>query len=854
MTKKLLLILFCFTASCLWIKAQVPELKFNIKAGSKSVKIVYRLSKAGDKATVDYGNGEQSVLEQTKEGELMTSNYSFQSVSSESRTMTITADNIVVLRLAANTAINGIISLDSPSLLKFNCDFTKLTESETIDFSKCPNIEEITLNDADVIAVNLPKEPKLKTFQCSPSLASQKALKIIDLTKCTQLETLGLKGVALDTIDLRACSNLKHLVIAGLSTKVYPKALLGAKAMKKLEFVNIQMCAFGYDMLPDLNETPLEQFTCNKQFPITINPNRINGLTVDMSHLATAKGIAPTLQNTVFNWQTKENNTWVKIPADKITQEEGVFAFDPSLLNGNENLNVRCQLFNAGYPDIEYYKSSGFTTRQITLQGPQPLAILTTTSLSPGKDEDDEPIDELSITMQLGAAKANTPIMIDWGDGITRDYTIGSTEPVSISETVDLGAQIKLYGEITLIDASKAYLTAIVLGDATKLERLRLSQNKIESINLNAVPNLKELMITDNKISDLNLSVCPKLEELYCGYNNLTQLNVKDNTKLSVLNCYNNHLTSLDVSALKELEIFVPSDNKLESPLDLSNNTNLRTLDIANCELSEVKLNSQYLRRVAASGNKLTSLQISRKGIAKYLYYLDIRKNNFDACGINDILTFLSENPEDINDIAGGCILQVKNNTGASTYDYSLLSKNQATSIWKVDTKGDGSGCNTAKIFDNGNTEFGTASIWTDNTMIAFGTPIEKNKNITIKISPNQGYEVDFVKFDKLPLSPENTENKTFNHILKQSGLLTYDFKISTSIDNVFSKELTITRCGNEFIIEKLAIGQNYTLSNILGQIIKSGTILSNGILRFTLNDNGCYLLRIGKSTIKLIR
>ncbi len=853
MTKKLFLVLFCLGISCMWLKSQTPELKFNIKAESKSVKIVYRLSKAGDKATVDYGNGEQSILEQTKDGELMTYNYTFRTVSSEARTMTITADNIVILRLTANTAINGIISLDSPSLLKFNCDFTKLPESESVDFSKCPNIEEITLNDADVTEVNLPAEPKLKTFQCSPSVASKKALKSIDLTKCTRLETLGLKGVALDTIDLRACPNLKQLVIAGLDTKVYPKALLGAKALKKLEFVNIQMCALGYDMLPDLNETSLEQFTCNKQFPVIINPNRIDGLTVDMSHLVSAKGIAPEPQNTVFSWQTKENGTWVKIPDDKIKQKDGVFTFDTSILNSSGTLAVRCHLFNAGYPDIEYYKSSGFTTRQITLQAPQPLAVLTTTSLSPGNDEDGEPIEELSITMQLGASVANTPIIIDWGDGIKRDYTIGSSEPVTVSETVDLGAQIKLYGEITLIDASGTHLTAIVLGDATKLERLRLSQNKIESIDLNAVPNLKELMITDNKISDLNISVCSDLEELYCGYNNLTQLNVENNTKLSVLNCYDNQLSSLDISALKQLEILVASNNKLNSPLDLSNNTKLRTLDIAGCELSEVKLNTEYLRRIVALGNKLTTLQISPKGKAKYLYYLDIRKNNFDACAINDILVFLSENPEDINDIAGGCILKVDNNTGASTYDYSILNKTQTTSIWKVDKKGDGSGCNTAKIFDNGNTEFGVASLWVDNIPVAFGSPIEKDKDITIKITPNEGYEVDFVNFDEVSLSATNTDNRTFIHTLKHSGLLTYDFKRSTSLDNIYTGGITIASSGNEFVVEGLAVGQKYTLSNILGQIIKSGTT-SSGTLRFVLNDTGCYILRIGKTTLKLIR
>ena len=109
-------------------------------------------------------------------------------------------------------------------------------------------------------------------------------------------------------------------------------------------------------------------------------------------------------------------------------------------------------------------------------QDTKPLITLSTTTVSPDNDDDGEPIEELAITLHLGAAKS-TPIRIDWGDGNLLDYTIGSSEPVSVSETVDLGAKIKIYGDISFVDASQTYLVAVELGQAATLNVLRLSQN-----------------------------------------------------------------------------------------------------------------------------------------------------------------------------------------------------------------------------------------------------------------------------------------------------------------------------------------------------------------------------------------
>ena len=219
---------------------------------------------------------------------------------------------------------------------------------------------------------------------------------------------------------------------------------------------------------------------------------------------------------------------------------------------------------------------------------------LSVTTESPGQDEDGYDIDEIDLSFQIAAAKAETKIQIDWGDGQLSDYTIPKAkEPFTVSQTVDLGAKIKLYGPVTLVDATGSKIVAVAFEDAATIETLRLSRNKIEQIELSRLPNLKELQISDNKLAELSLSATPKLEELYCGYNKLTQLPVEQTPLLSVLNCNDNQITSLALASLPKLEIAVLSGNAFGESLDLSANKELRVLDIEHCQLSQAKLESE---------------------------------------------------------------------------------------------------------------------------------------------------------------------------------------------------------------------------------------------------------------------
>lgn len=698
--RKILLLFLTLLISLLGATAQTEVIKFSVKPSSTSIKFAYRLAKKGDMAKVDYGQGEVTFLKQESDG-LVAHAYDFKTVSSEDRIITIEADKLDLIRLTS-TNINGVTEIVSNSLKRFNSDVASLVLTPKMDFSKCPSILEITLNNSDVQEVDLPTNPKLETFQCSPALFSTKALTRLDLSKCTRLTNVGLLQTGLDTIDLSGSPQMETLVISGLSTKVYPKALLGAKAMKNLKRVDIKMCALTYDQLPDLNETQLENFVVSKLLSPRIPKDKISGLTIDLSHINRQKGLSTTEEKTIFSWKSKDaqGKYSIDIPADKMIEKDGVFTFSPSLLDKDGKLTVRCYLFNPGYPNIAYY-STGYATLAETLSMPAPLATLTVTNASPGKNEEDDPIEEIPVEFHLGAETPNTVIYINWGDGAIEEYTIGSTEPVSVTKEVDLGAKIKLYGAISHLDASKTQLTAFEMGSATSLKVLRLSQNKIANIDLSPAENLKELMITDNKLTSLDLSGVSLLEELYCGWNELNSLDLTHTPKLSVLNCYNNKLNSINVTSLADLEIFVPSDNPFTTPLDLSKNNKLRSIDISNCGLETLQFGSTQMEKIIVFGNKLTKLLPSPNGIAERLYYIDIRKNQFDACAINDLLEFLptvetvSANTQNAYNIA------LAQNPGSATYDPSHLPQSNETgkTTWKADVKGDASGCTLPEEF-----------------------------------------------------------------------------------------------------------------------------------------------------------
>ena len=853
---KRLLLLPVLCLSILTSMAQEATVRLLVKPDATEVTFVYRLAQQGATAQIDLGGGETATLEQPEAEKLQTFKHTFAEPSSTQRTIAISADQLVTLRFTSSKAIYGVTQIAAPLLERFNCDYTTLMESEELDFSACPKLEEITLNGAEVSRVILPpNRGLLKTFQWATPLlptSDSRQLKELDLSGCTALENLSLQGTTLRTIDLTDTPLLKKLVITGLSNKAYPRQLIGGKALTHLEMVTLQFCAFTYDMLPDLNETPLDNFKVSKMYFAHVDRSQYRDMTVDLSNLASAKGIAQAPTPTTFTWFYKDAaNKWQPIPTDKVVagDKPGIYTIDESLLDPTTHqITVRAKLFNAGYPDLAFYKN-GLHTYNITLPYKPTTMSLSVTTESPGQDEDGYDIDEIDLSLQIAAAKAGTKVQIDWGGGQLSEYTIPkANEPFTVPQTVDLGAKIKLYGPVTLVDATASKIVGVAFEDAATIETLRLSRNKIEQIDLSRLPNLKELQITDNKLAELSLSATPKLEELYCGYNKLTQLHVEQTPLLSVLNCNDNQISALALASLPKLEIAVLSGNAFGESLDLSANKKLRVLDIENCQLTKVKLESEYLERIKANGNKLTELQlIPYPGLALNLHSLDVRDNSFTACDLNDLLIQLAP----AGDTSEGLYrVQLSGTPGATTYDKVLLNG------WIADSESTSEGCETAKIFDASTKSHGHAYIAVGDKKFNFADPIRRSVGGSIVLVPDEGYIPDYCEWgNKTKLTAEDKAGTIYFFVLSNNIFVSYAFKKDTGVAPVTDRPnvWVITPTATGWDIETPYSQTSYELYDLAGQLRAHGVTDQAGRLSCEL-PAGSYLLSIAGATIKLIR
>jgi len=140
-----------------------------------------------------------------------------------------------------------------------------------------------------------------------------------------------------------------------------------------------------------------------------------------------------------------------------------------------------------------------------------------------------------SFSFDISANADNTPIQVDWGDGTTTNYTIGSGSTTITGTLTD--NTVSIYG------IGITYFAAY----------------------------------NNNNLTSLDVSNCSMLEWLDCQTNSLTQLNLTNNTGLEVLTCLNNQISTLDLSKNTNL-IYLHCENNQLSQLDLTNNTSLQSV------------------------------------------------------------------------------------------------------------------------------------------------------------------------------------------------------------------------------------------------------------------------------------
>ena len=235
-------------------------------------------------------------------------------------------------------------------------------------------------------------------------------------------------------------------------------------------------------------------------------------------------------------------------------------------------------------------------------------------------------------------------------------------------------------GDLANLKELKCYgnkIDKLVLDTNKNLQELDCHNNQISNtIRLNDSKNLERLYCSNNKITELDVSGCDKLQDVDCSSNLMSSLNVSDLPSLKSLNCSRNMLKddnliltgsiglinldcslngtnydfiNLNLAGFTKLESLncseqpedggTSADDTMESDisactglktlncsycpietLDVSNLSNLETIDASGCNLSEITLDGAVkLSSLNINCNEITDLHIPETNEIKTL-------------------------------------------------------------------------------------------------------------------------------------------------------------------------------------------------------------------------------------------
>ena len=209
---------------------------------------------------------------------------------------------------------------------------------------------------------------------------------------------------------------------------------------------------------------------------------------------------------------------------------------------------------------------------------------------------------------------------------LNNDNVIDMSEVMAVkglivnNKSIDSLDGINFFQNLEILECKNNRLTKVVLENFTKLHAINLSNNKINQLNLSALPSLNDLRLEQVEITNLSLSNFPELKSIYCDYGKLLELSLSNLPSLYRLSCFQNQLTKLTFNELPALEELACNGNNL-SELSLNDYPLLSNLNCYSNQLVSLTLNKlPSLTSISCHSNKLTELSIPDSPLLETLY------------------------------------------------------------------------------------------------------------------------------------------------------------------------------------------------------------------------------------------
>ena len=215
-------------------------------------------------------------------------------------------------------------------------------------------------------------------------------------------------------------------------------------------------------------------------------------------------------------------------------------------------------------------------------------------------------------------------VIVDWGDGVQKEYTVDGMWTRSVSDT-QVGDTIRILSPMRSFDCSEAHVTSISIVNEPELTTLDCYRNEIERtyLDISGAPNLETLNCYNNpKLMFLNLSEHKKLRNLDCRYDKndtsdpddkgsiTTIILPSEGSALESITASNNDLSAIDLSGCPNLYYINLEGNAL-AEIDVTKLAELQQLDIRYNYIQSLDLTkNEQLEKLYCNDNYLTELNV----------------------------------------------------------------------------------------------------------------------------------------------------------------------------------------------------------------------------------------------------
>lgn len=542
--------------------------------------------------------------------------------------------NLAILEIAEVMSLDQSFSLrDYPALQSF--DAYACHTLRKLDPTGCPNIRRLTLDVTQVESIDTSKNPELLVL----NVADTKITKI-DVSKNTKLQQLYCGhsgsyhyGVKMPELDISNNPDLVYLYcqsndLTSLDLSHNPRLnTINARGnnLTSIDFshnpdmysINIMENLMDFATLPEPKEEYYEYYYTQR--PLAVDKSYAEGTVIDFSSKVLRAGT---------------------------TTEMRLYALDPAKPSDPIELDESYYQYADGKVTLK--KAYGDSLYVAFGNSMFPEAVLTTDLFKVKTAEDfDKPsatfsmnvsssVSDISFKVGMaGATTANpTTFSVDFGDGKLVDFTATTDE---IPATANVSGKragnglVTIYMpegcDMTALEVTDTRLTKVDLSASASLRLLRLNNCYLGSIDLTYCRSLAMLDLDGNNLAKLDLTPLngqyfkTSLTDLSAADNRLTSLVMPDESTFLTLDFSNNRLTEMPLDRATRLVSLNVSGNDL-GDIDLEDCEALTTLDASNNRLTTLRIPSYTpLNNVNIAGNKFTFANLPEVGtFATYTY------------------------------------------------------------------------------------------------------------------------------------------------------------------------------------------------------------------------------------------